>query len=385
MFEAHLEAESDCLLAEGEERRFFSFAGRTDIQPGDRIVSRLGIHDVTAVQVHEGQDETVAVTERNGFESSFRAMEGMGKAEWGEVEPLSKDTEAERWMDSWVGSFIVNIVGHYDEIKNGRHIGELDHLFDRDVPVACVGAGPSLDKNVEALRDFPGVIIAADKAYKMLVARGIVPDLIMSVDCHYDLVADMMDYPWSAGHKLVLNSCADPKISRVFKGTIFWYAMAHPGTQFTDKILPALFPGMGRLRNAGCVGNSSVLLAGLMGLSPMVLVGQDFGYTGGRMFAQRYRFEKDGTPALILDDHERLLKERTGQIVIDGVKTYLPFRSYRDTCLDLREKMGLDIINCTEGGILTDLPCRPLAEMVAELTATSNGKFREARNTIKAL
>lgn len=387
LYETHLAAECDLSIAHGDgAERLFTFNGKTDITTEDRIVAGDTAYDLESIAFFPGQEETVVRARRNDFETNYRHLQNLGFAEWGQVEILTKDDDAERWMDSWVGTFITNIVSHYPAIRNGRHIGEFYQQFDHTVPVACVGAGPSLDKNAHLLRDFPGLIIVADKAYKMLLARGIEPDLVISVDCHYDLVADMLNVgKLSRRHKLILNTCADPKIAKIWRGQIFWYLMKHPGVQFTDKILPALFPQFHGLSNVGCVGNTSMLFADFMGLSPVVLVGQDFAYTGGRMFAQRFSFGEDGAPQEIQDDHEKLLADRTGKILLNGVETYLPFRGYMETAYRLREKAGINIINCTEGGILTELPNKTLAQVIEELSVASNGKFKTAREIIQSI
>jgi hypothetical protein len=295
----------------------------------------------------------------------------------------SKDHGAEEFMDEWVGTFTKNIVAHYDEIKAGRHIGELFGLFNHDVPVVCVGAGPSLDKNAHLLYEFPGVIIATDKAYKMLKVRGIDPDVVISIDCHYDLVPEFLDCPGNNDNILVLNTCADPKVTKIWGGQIFWFLMRHPGVQFTDRILPALFPTFGSIENCGNVGNASVLLADHMGLSPIILIGQDYGYTGGKMSARRFEYADGGKISEIELDHSRLLEERTGKLEVEGVTTYAPFIGYRDTLYGLMERNSLNIINCTEGGILKGLPCAPFSAIIDGLTKGSRAKSEEAKIILK--
>ena len=388
VFDAHLALDGQFVRNGSPHKGVFVFPGIVDAAVGDRILFEDSVFDVANVQKHDLDTlkETVAACEENGFESGWKQLQVLGcDVKYGFFETFQRDIEAEAQFDSWVGTYITNIVAHYDEIKNGRHIGELYALFNHDVPVACVGAGPSLDSNVEELRNFPGVIIAADRAYKMLLARDIEPDLVISVDCHYDLVADMLAYPGSNRHKLVLNTCADPKINRVWKGKIFWFLMKHPGVQFTDIILPALFPQFRAIENVGCVGNSAVLLAEQMGLGPVVLVGQDYGYTNGRMFAQRFSFDDNGTPSPIADDHAALMEKRSGKILVDGVATYVPFRSYRDTLYDIQSNRKISIVNCTEGGILNGLPKKPLAQMIEELSVSSNGAYLRARGIIRSL
>ena len=377
IFKPHFEAEAAVEL--GAEGLVIRFGDVMDVGKEDRVWVGEKIYNVSAV---DGSSLTCAYDHNEtALEELYRA----GFCQFGVLEAVRKDDPTERFMDSWVGTYMVNIAEHYHEIRAGRDIKPLFGLAERNVPVACVGAGPSLDKNVHLLKDFPGIIIAVDKAYKMLLARGIEPDLVVSVDCHYDLIADMLKAPGSEHHSLVLNTCADPKILKVWKGKVYWYLMKHPGVQFTDKILPALFPTFSAIPNVGCVGNTAILLADHCGLSPIFLVGYDFGYTGGRMHAQRFGFGDDGKPFPIEDDHAKLFDERSAKIEVDGVVTYVPYVGFAKTAVAIREKVGVDVTNCTGGGIINELPKRPFEDVVRELSQGSDGKFRDLREKIKSL
>lgn len=359
-----------------------------DIEPikGDRVLVENAIYDVTKVWFEQCDGRHRAEGTINRMETDLKALAQFGIVEDGVVEiPFRKDDEAERFMEAWVGTYAVNIAEHYHEIKNGKDISVFRGLFDHDVPVACVGAGPSLDKNGHLLVDFPGIIICVDKAYKMLLARGIEPDFVISIDCHYDLIAEMLDHPWNKRHKLILNTAADPKISKIWKGEIYWYLMRHPGVQFMDKILPALFPKFDSLENVGCVGNTSVTFSEYIGASPVVLVGQDYGYTGGKMHATRFEFDKNGNVLNeIEDDHEKKMRERTGKVSVGGVTTYLPFKGYMRSLYAIAKFRKVNVVNCTEGGILQQLPRLGLKEMIEKIKSPKD-KILRAKQKIKDL
>lgn len=356
--------------------------GRPDIVDGDRAIVDNCVYNISGVEKHNGC--LFVKCGMDEFETSYRLLQNLGcDVEYGDLVPSGKDEVADRFMDAWVGTMAKNIVSHYSEIINGRDISPFLGMFNHDVPCVCVGAGPSLDKNAHLLHEFPGIIIVADKAYKMIVARGIEPDFVISVDCHYDLVAQMLDYPVKHRHKLILNTCSDPAITREWKGDIYWFLMKHPGVQFMDYVLPALFPKFHGIPNAGNVGNTSVLFADYVGLSPVYLVGQDFGYTDGRMHATRFKFSKDGTPTEIVDDHQKNLEGRTGKISIDGTLTYLPFKHYMENMHNLKNKRGINIVNCTEGGILNGLPKMTLRQAIDGFTPTQIRLGKEAKAKLR--
>ena len=60
---------------------------------------------------------------------------------------------------------------------------------NEEYPAFIVSAGPSLDKNIDELKNIKGrgVIMAVDTAIKPLLKKGIVPDIVASVDPHKPL------------------------------------------------------------------------------------------------------------------------------------------------------------------------------------------------------
>lgn len=78
----------------------------------------------------------------------------------------------------------------YNKVKNLRMLYDhynfcsLHRTLPKDVPAIIVGAGPSLDKNIEDLKLAKGkaLLIACDTALKPLISHGILPDLFVVVD-----------------------------------------------------------------------------------------------------------------------------------------------------------------------------------------------------------
>jgi hypothetical protein len=278
-----------------------------------------------------------------------------------------RDEAAERILDHWVGMYARNIALQYQKILKSPHIGRIRSVFAGGCPVAIVGAGPSLDKNAEHLRGFPGIIFATDRAAIPLAARGIHPDLVITVDPKPQVIASMLQYAENREQVLAVSVVSDPDVSRVWKGLKLYMSGLHFGTQFFDHLLPHLFPGMPGLHQVGNVGNSAVHMAAWVGASPIVLVGMDYGYTGGRMHAASWSRKGKGWREVV-SDHAGALERRTGKVVVDGVTTYGPYVGYRDTLYRLREAGKLDIVNATEGGILNGLPCEPLRRVVKRLS-----------------
>lgn len=306
-----------------------------------------------------------------------------------------RDWEAEAYLDVWVGKYFKNIALHYHEILRAPHIGamrdaiqDFSGAFGTGSPVAVVGAGPSLDKNVAALRDFPGLIIACDRAAKALTARGIRPDLVICVDPRPAVMAEMLNYPENRRQRLVLCVTADPEVAHVWRGPIYYHSTDHEGTQFFDRVLPELFPSMPRLFATGNVGNAAVQLANFVGASKIVLVGQDYAYTGDRMHCADWVRLPNGEWLEVAEDKKssaESIARRTGKVTEQGITTYEQFLNYRDTLMKLVQEWDLDVTNATEGGILTGLPMRSLTEVIQELRKTDNQAVEARASLDKAL
>lgn len=281
-----------------------------------------------------------------------------------------RNWEAEAEMDMWAGHYARNIAMQYKEINEGQDIRCLHQILKEHpgMPVACIGAGPSLDTNIEYLRDFPGIIIASDRSAKTVTARGIKPDLVVSIDPHLEVIAEFLNYPDSAKQILIGSVHIDPKVAKTWNGKMLWMSHQNPGTQFNDVILPALFPGMPALYCVGNVGNMTVQVAAWMGAKTAVLVGQDYGYTGGKTACDQYEQDQESPNGLqwrkVNTDWDKEWRKRTGKIKHEetGIMTYPPYLRYIQTLKRMIDGIGISVVNCTEGGIIKGLPEMGLQE-----------------------
>lgn len=179
-----------------------------------------------------------------------------------------------------------------------RHVAENEALFASDPDVACLfgtrpgarvrvaAAGPSLAEHFERLRGDDTPLVAVDAALLPLVARGIVPDVVVSVDAHED------------GMRRVFALPADLPRAALARCTLVWTPVvpravveAWPGpraaallqTPFFDSL--ARRTGRARLWSSGSVTHVAVDLARRMGAAEIELLGADFAHVGGRTHA----------------------------------------------------------------------------------------------------
>ncbi|MEM9914646.1 MAG: 6-hydroxymethylpterin diphosphokinase MptE-like protein [Planctomycetota bacterium] len=181
-----------------------------------------------------------------------------------------------------------NLANNLDVYAAGATTNELHHAA-KGYPAVCVGAGPSLVKNVHLLQD-PElrnnvVVIAVQTALKPLLDRGVRPDFVTALDYSpicarfYEGLPDLPDVT------LVAEPKANPAILDAFPGPVRVCRDA-----FNDQLLgdPAT-GGLGReivpIRGGATVAHLSFYLAQHLGCDPILFIGQDLGFSDGLYYA----------------------------------------------------------------------------------------------------
>lgn len=344
----------------------------SDILRDDRIILDRTIYDVEEVI-----DGAIKVS-KNEIESSLLKFQDMGVTiEKGIKVPVSQSLspEDEHFVNNWIGVWTRNICENYDNLRKAKSIKSLENVC-KDAPAVIVGAGPSLDKNIDKLKDINAIVISTDRAYKPLLARGIEPDLVVSLDCHDDLISGYLDKVDSSKHTLILNSAADYNITKKWQGRILYYNMGHAGIQFCDRVLPFLFPNILVIANVGCVANTALIVADWIGCKTLILTGCDFSYPGEKMSCDIYDLSNGVFGKTIVDEKERFEK-RSGKVKKNGIYTYPPFIDYERTMKVLQETQELEIINATEGGIIDSFPVMSLTEAKEKFCKENIEQYRD--------
>lgn len=308
-------------------------------------------------------------------------------------EATPRDWDAEAMLQHFVGLYVRNIALHYPAMLQTPHVGPLYQLLGGR-PVLVVGAGPSLDAVGPELKAWPGLVIATDRAARACAAYGREADLVVAVDPRPHYIAQMLRYPAQFKRRttLVASVCLDPEAVAAWGGAVRYMAGEHEGTQFFDRVVPVLFPGMPALPMLGNVGNSAVALAHFMGAGKIALVGSDYAYTGGKVAADDWAVatgvcEADDSWERQEADHAALLERRTGKVAAPAVGggevlTYAPYLTYRDALYMAAKTWQLDLVNASGAGILVDLPQARLADLSAHLAP--NYSAGEARTLLQA-
>jgi len=159
-----------------------------------------------------------------------------------------------------------------------RHRGVIDlkNKF-KGKPAISVNTGPSLAKNIHLLKEVQDkvVIIAVAQSLRILLAYGIKPDFICTVDYgkvneeHFKGLYDEKDV-----NLVCLNRTYAPIIKK-WQGTKFIAGTPCPGFQDFTSVLQA----KGFIEQGGSVSHMNLGLALHMGCDPILVIGQDFAYS----------------------------------------------------------------------------------------------------------
>ena len=147
-------------------------------------------------------------------------------------------------------------------------------------PAVLVSAGPSLARNLALLAE-PGVrdrvvIIAAQTVLKPLLARGIRPHFVTALDYHEISRRFYEDLPPLDGVTLVVDPKVNEAVVDHFPGPL---RMSASG--FLNVLLGDTAPDTMGLPAGSNVAHLSFYLAQHLGCDPIILIGQDLGFSNG--------------------------------------------------------------------------------------------------------
>jgi hypothetical protein len=250
------------------------------------------------------------------------------------------------------------------------------------VPMVIVAPGPSLARNIDQLRDLRGraIITALSHSLKAVLAAGIVPDLVITVD------------PQDVRYHFA--GCDLSRICLVNAASVHPALFALPAQRFltlsaNSAIDDWILDGIGEdavVPGGGSVATSALSLALKWGCDPIVFVGLDLSFSGGAYYVAT---SVDGAARAEVDERGvvrvegwsagfKLMKAAGGPVPAGERALELPGWSggsvpssfllsmfHRWFVKRLRTVSGVTVFNCTEGGAYIEgMDHRPLADAV---------------------
>lgn len=215
-----------------------------------------------------------------------------------------KNATIQRFNEIWQNNFNAN----GQAISRNQGIRPLKGKF-RDIPVILIGAGPSLDRNIEFLHMAAdkSVLIASDAALRPLLEAGILPSFVVCLDPQPEIsrfFQGLNTHPFN----LVAPTIIHPKVLSTWEGKVIFYNKFAPDIpvltkiqQLTNQILP-LTPG-------GSVLSVGYDLAFQIGGNPIIFTGQDLSFPEGKGYANNSIYEDTSQSEILQRENSNIVFE----------------------------------------------------------------------------
>lgn len=242
-------------------------------------------------------------------------------------------------------TIIKNILYNMPYLCNGYKTTQLVDVIPRDIPGIVVAAGPSLNKNICDLKEAKGkaFIIAVDTAVKPLLNAGIMPDMFVCIDAEKPLY--LIEHKDAKKIPLLTGIEVASDIFDYHTGKKFFY---NQGYSLVERVLLQSEYAVGSIESGGSVATNAFSLFHKIGITRIILVGQDLAFTGNKSHA-------DGTFAEKMEEVDtshyimvRGNQEEQVPIRLD-MKQYLEWYDMYIAGCQKRIK-NFRVINATEGG-----------------------------------
>ncbi len=283
-----------------------------------------------------------------------------------------------------------------------------DELFGAAAgyPAICVSAGPSLAKNVELLCD-PQVrrnvvVITAQTTLKPLLDRGIRPDFVTALDYHEISRRFYEGLPALPDVTLVAEPKANPTIVESFPGPV-----RMTQSRFLDRLLGPLARPRINIRDGATVAHLSFYLAQHLGCNPILLIGQDLGFSDGLYYCPGTAIHEVWAPelgpfnTLEMMEWQRIVRHRRHLHKCEDIHGR-PIYSDEQMITYLKQferdfsTASQTVLDCTEGGMpkkgaslatladaLAEHATRPVPPMPAVTAKLDPGKVRAAEELLR--
>lgn len=234
---------------------------------------------------------------------------------------------------------ITNLMNNIEAIKTSYDIRQHKEKY-KGIPAVIVSAGPSLNKNIEHLKYFKGLILCMGRSSTALTQIGIKPDILVSLD-PTDLVYEtFMDNKGSDTPLITIGEGNDLVVKH---NQGIKYFLKGP-SDMEEKLLG--INCLERIPSGGSVANFAASVAEYLGCSPIVFIGQDLAYTDNKEHASMCVSSIDAEDAGRNRIYQYVEGYHGDQVVTD--MTLLKYLRWFEVFIS--EHPDTLFINATEGG-----------------------------------
>jgi len=209
----------------------------------------------------------------------------------------------------FAGRYLLQSLRNVPVIEREADIASLDRACVAR-PAVIAAAGPSLDRALATLAEYQHrvVVIAVDTALRPLLAAGVRPHLVVAVDPNELNGRHLVGIADTDGIWLAAEGSLHPAVFESFAGRTFIFQVSnHQPWPWLARAGVA----RGSLRAWGSVVTSALDLALRMGCNPIVFIGHDCAYTGGRPYCDNTTFH---------ETWRAYLMETFGEVTPEGIR-----------------------------------------------------------------
>lgn len=233
-----------------------------------------------------------------------------------------------------------------DESSVTELIAKIKEIDIRNYPAIILSAGPSLDNNINKIKDIKGraFVVAVDAAVNTASKNNIRPDIIVSTDSfmYEDTLRDEMGRELP----LIIHMYGSIPIRELNKGRHFYIT---DFDYYLEKVLEQCGKRMTLLETGGSVANDAFSLCRLLGFSTIILMGQDLGFPGNKQHAiDAFDDEEDASED---DDFRYYVKSIDGGEVLTSIQMD-NYRKWFEKKIQLHP--DINVVDATEGGALIE-------------------------------
>jgi len=242
-------------------------------------------------------------------------------------------------------------------------------------PMLIVSPGPSLDKNIDQIKDFKGraLIVAPAQSALALATAGVIPDIIVVADPN-EMQYLLDGVPMDQVTALVLGVTCHPALYKQYAGKIITFN-ANLGL---DAWISDIFKDTTTLPAGGSVSTDALCMGIFLKCSPIIIVGQDLSFAGDKQYASQ---SADGQVKIVKNERANTLSYSNltegletvfaaggidGSTLTEPLRTlpgyyggtvftktdyaifHTEFQNFAKAVKD--EGSGIELLNCTEGG-----------------------------------
>lgn len=236
-------------------------------------------------------------------------------------------------------------------------------------PAVVVSAGPSLDTDAEKLRSAKGktLILCVGTALRVLKKNGVEPDVVFSADSSREAYRHILGIK-TENTFLLTDFFVYPETFKEYPNRKFLARVSHTDLNPVGTFVEKTWGPMGHLDGAFSVSTVAFSLAEKMGADPIILVGQDLSFPGGKSHATGTLYQH-----MVNLKHPSLfhLPSNSGKQVATNMQWLGTLRRLEDAVGKFK---GRCINTSREGAAISGAPYMELSRAIEVFCANSESK-----------